>query len=115
MRLLVVDDDIIIRHYFVRTLRRHVDVEEASRLDEALAKVRSSPFDAVLTDERLPDGGGRVLLVQASLLQPRCRRLLMSVEPAATENGRPYERSFTKVGGLPQAVMWIRALASPDR
>ncbi|MBN9163034.1 MAG: hypothetical protein BGO98_15220 [Myxococcales bacterium 68-20] len=115
MRVLVVDDDIIIRHYFVRTLRRHVEVEEASGVTEALAKLRTIPFDIVLTDEHMPDGSGRALLAQASRLQLHCRRILMSADELVLNESSIHERSFAKVGGLPHVVAWIRAAASQSQ
>lgn len=112
MRVLVVDDDIIIRHYFVRALRRHVEVEVASGVVEALAKLRTTPFDIVLSDEHMPDGSGRALLAQASQLQSHCRCILMSADELVLDEGCAHERFFAKVGGLPHAVAWIRAATS---
>jgi DNA-binding NtrC family response regulator len=112
MRLLVVDDDIIIRHYFLRSLRRHVDVHDAAGMRDALTKLHAMPFDVVLADERLPDGSGRVLLARARLLQPHCRRVLMSGHDVVLDENASYERFFAKLGGLPSLVTWIRVVAS---
>lgn len=109
MRVLVVDDDIIIRHYFLRTLRRHAEIEAASGVAEALAKLRSTPFDIVVADENMPDGSGRALLAQARVMQARCRRVLMSGDDLDVDDSGNYERFFPKIGGLPQVVAWVRA------
>jgi DNA-binding NtrC family response regulator len=112
MRVLVVDDDIIIRHYFVRTLRRHVEVEEASCVAEALAKFRAASFDVVIADERMPDGSGRALLARVSRLQSRCRRILISGHEVEADPDDSYERFFGKLGGLPNVVTWVRSVAA---
>lgn len=115
MRVLVVDDDIIIRHYFVRSLRRHVDVEEASGVMPALAKIHALPFDIVITDEHMPDGSGRTLLAQVRMLQAHCRRILMSGNDVHLEASDVHERFFAKAGGLTQLVAWVCAVASEAR
>lgn len=113
MRVLVVDDDIMIRHYFVRALRRHVnvDVDVAGGVTEALAKFRVAPFDIVISDERMPDGSGRALLTCIRRLR-RCRCILMSADDVTARPEDCYECFFAKRGGLSNVVAWVHAVAT---
>lgn len=61
LTLLVVDDDLAVGRAVARILRSKVIVELASGVDEALEKLRSCPFDLVLSDLQMPAGGGRRL------------------------------------------------------
>ena len=110
MRILVVDDDIIIRHYFVRSLRRHADVHEAADIAGARAKMQITSFDVIVADAHLPDGSGICLLEEARTLQAACLGILMSTDDTVLAKGP--ERSFPKVGGLVQIVALIRATPS---
>jgi len=110
MRVLVVDDDIIIRHFFIRSLRRYVDVEQARGVVEALSKLRSTRFDAVIADEYMPDGSGRALLAQVRALQSSCRRALISADEMLV-HGPECEEFFPKIGGLARSIAWIRVLS----
>jgi DNA-binding NtrC family response regulator len=112
MRVLVVDDDIIIRHFFLRALRRHAEVHEATGVVDALSKLRSTTFDVVIADEHMPDGTGRALLAQARTMQARCWRVLMPRRDVAIGKSDSFDRVFPKLGGLPQLVAWLRALAA---
>lgn len=113
MRVLVVDDDIIIRHYFVRMLRRYVEVEAASCVNDALSRLGQAPFDVIIADELMPDGIGRALLARVRQMQPQCRRILMSgYDLVIDSDDRSYERFFAKLGGLPDVVAWVRYAAA---
>ncbi len=60
MKILVVDDSKVMRSLVVRVLKAagHTDVTEACSGKEALAVVRSAPFDFVLTDWNMPEMDG---------------------------------------------------------
>ncbi|MFO0630518.1 MAG: response regulator [Polyangiales bacterium] len=62
LRLLLVDDEPLLRAVAVRVLRPH-EVVEAGSVDEALSRVTEDPhFDAVLCDLMLPDRPGTDLV-----------------------------------------------------
>lgn len=115
MRVLVVDDDIMIRRFLLRSLRRHAEVHEAPGAIAALSNIRASAFDVVITDEHMPDGSGRALLAQVRTILPRCRRILMSAEDFVLEQGGDYDAFFPKLGGLPRLVAWVRVAAAKRR
>ncbi|HVP68852.1 MAG TPA: response regulator [Anaeromyxobacteraceae bacterium] len=62
MRLLIVDDSKAMRTLIIRTVRSagyaNVAIEEATNGAEALAAVRASPPDLVLTDWNMPEMSG---------------------------------------------------------
>ena len=63
MRLLVVEDEPDLAHAVLDHLRAQTHaVDHAPTLDEAEAAVRSTPYDLVLLDLRLPDGDGLTFL-----------------------------------------------------
>lgn len=62
-KILIVDDDSIIRRFLTKELSREGYLcQEAGSVGEALAKMESVPFDLVLLDVRMPDGSGMDLL-----------------------------------------------------
>lgn len=61
-RLLLVDDDAQVLATHARQLRGHYDVEVASSVDAALARIALGGFDAVVCDLTMPGGGGERLL-----------------------------------------------------
>ncbi len=61
--VLIVDDEADIRELLVLTLSRMgVDADSASSLQEAMAALKSRPYELCLTDMRLPDGDGLQVL-----------------------------------------------------
>ncbi len=63
MRLLVVEDERDLAHAVLDHLRAHNHAaDHAATLDEAEAAVRTTRYDLVLLDLRLPDGDGLTLL-----------------------------------------------------
>lgn len=63
MRLLVVEDEGDLAHAVLDHLRAHSHAaDHAATLDEAEAAVRTTRYDLVLLDLRLPDGDGLTLL-----------------------------------------------------
>jgi len=66
-RVLLVDDDALLRRSLARFFRaQSASVSEAKSVAEALPLLSGEP-DLVLTDVRLPDGGGRRIVEIASL------------------------------------------------
>src|SRR5215470_3164280 len=61
--VLIVDDEADIRELLVLTLSRMgVDADAASTIQEAQAALLARPYDLCLTDMRLPDGDGLMML-----------------------------------------------------
>ena len=70
-RLLVVDDELNMRRILGAILRGDGhDLVEAASVDEARRAFASSPFDLVVTDQRLPDGDGLSLLASCREVDP---------------------------------------------
>lgn len=64
-KILVVEDEDIIRSALKRLLERHsFDVSEAASVDEALSLLKSGQFDLVISDLRLPKAPGTDLIEQ---------------------------------------------------
>ena len=116
LRVLLVEDQIVLRRVLARSLRVRADVDEAERLHEAFDRVRTATYDIVVTSDELPDGSGRVLLERVLALQSRCRRALMSscdlqLEPRA----RTSARSTSRPSCLRSSSGWINCERSCSR
>lgn len=83
-----------------------MDVHEAANVAEASSLLAAVTFDAIVSDQHLPDGTGHALLRCAATLQAHCRRVMMSGAPldAPLEEAVPF---FSKVGGLGHVVAWV--------
>ncbi len=80
-RVLVVDDEPLVRWSIAETLRAHgCDIVEASDAQGALDIVRDSATapDAVLLDLKLPDNGDLTLLAAVRRLLPKVPVILMT-------------------------------------
>jgi DNA-binding NtrC family response regulator len=66
MKILVVDDEQLVRWFLERTLSKGgVEVVTASDLEEALEKLDAGAFDLVIVDLRMPGGSGIELIEKA--------------------------------------------------
>jgi DNA-binding NtrC family response regulator len=103
LRILVVDDDPLVLKAVGRMLSAIADVDLASGVREATLRIAAAPYDVVLSDDSMPDGGGRSLLSRVRDEYPQCRRLLMSGDALATDVDPPYEAliHFTGRGLFP--------------
>jgi response regulator RpfG family c-di-GMP phosphodiesterase len=79
-RVLYVDDEPSLCRAFARLFRQdtHLQVATAASPEEALALLRSEPFDVVISDLRMPGMTGIQLLSTARGIRPEMRRLLVS-------------------------------------
>lgn len=79
-RILVVDDEALIRWSLTQTLEDHgFEVTQASNAAEALTRAASDePFHAVLLDFRLPDSSDLNLLLRMRQLLPTASVILMT-------------------------------------
>lgn len=66
-RVLVVDDERIVRHAVRLALESSYEIEEAVSGPDALEKVRINPPDAFILDIRMPKMDGRQLALRLSL------------------------------------------------
>lgn len=81
-RLLVVDDEAVIRVLFKDLLGRHYELEEASTAEEALAALSTRTFDLVIADKNLPGLSGLELAEQARKVNPSQKIILMTGYPS---------------------------------
>jgi CheY-like chemotaxis protein len=81
-RLLVVDDEAIIRMVFRDLMGKECEVLEAADVDEALDLLRQGPVDLIVTDKNLPERTGLELAREARRLSPTSRVILMTGYPS---------------------------------
>jgi DNA-binding NtrC family response regulator len=89
-RLLLVDDEPDILDFLERALRRRYQVTRFSDPAAALAAVKVSAFDVLITDQKMPGVSGLELLEVVASLHPDTVRVLLS--------------GFTDVPEIAQAV-----------
>jgi DNA-binding NtrC family response regulator len=78
-RILVVDDEVVLRNNLVRFLARSGhDAEGAGTAEQALSLLESNDFAVVLTDLRMPGMGGGALLAEIARRYPETRVLVMT-------------------------------------
>jgi DNA-binding NarL/FixJ family response regulator len=80
--ILVVEDDVHTRDYFVETLAGDVTVRRvhgASCLADGIAMLEEDPPDVLLVDLGLPDGNGIELILHAREHSPTTRAMVISV------------------------------------
>ena len=78
-RILIVDDEINMRRILAANLAtdRHA-VTEASGVAEATAQLAANRFDAVITDQKMPDGEGLEILARAREIDPAVAVVLLT-------------------------------------
>ena len=77
--ILVVDDDLAMREMLASLFREHgYRAEEASRADEALARLAEAEFDVVLSDIRMPGKSGIEMVGDVKRLRPAAPVILMT-------------------------------------
>ena len=78
-RILVVDDDHLMREFLDETLRRaDYSVDLASTGDEALERIKSKEYDVILSDIRMPKKSGMELLKAVRENSPQSKIMLMT-------------------------------------
>ncbi len=78
-KLLVVDDEPVIRNFLVRVLKREgYDVRAASDGQQALRILAAEPFDLLLTDIKMDRMDGVALLAEAKALYPDIAVILLT-------------------------------------
>ncbi|MHB8874957.1 MAG: hybrid histidine protein kinase/response regulator SinK [Myxococcaceae bacterium] len=81
-RLLVVDDEAIIRAVFVELMGRECEVVEAETAEEAIGHLRHGTFDLVVSDKNLPGQSGLDVAIEARRLSAGSRVILMTGYPS---------------------------------
>jgi len=133
-RILVVEDETYVRESIERILRaRGFDVGAASGVEEAMRALARAPVDVVLTDLRMPEGGGLEMVRRAIAVDPQipvvvltghgtvasaveCMKsgatdyLLKPIDPEALELA--LERAMG-ARALAREVAYLRAVAAP--
>lgn len=70
-KILIVDDETIVRNFLAETLRRkNLDVTTAENGQKALAALKETTFDMVITDMKMPDLTGIDILRKVKELSP---------------------------------------------
>ena len=79
MKILVVDDEQLVRWFLERALKRwgHNVVSTATK-DDALALMHDIDFDMLVTDLRMPAGNGAELIEKVSILAKKPRIIVCS-------------------------------------
>lgn len=78
-RILVVDDDALVRRSLSRHLGHEAQVHEAASGEEAIAKLRAGlDVHVMLVDYAMPGLSGIEVLRESRLMAPRARRILMT-------------------------------------
>lgn len=78
-RILVVDDDKLMREFLDETLHRsNYSVDLASTGDEAFKKIQSKEYDVILSDIRMPKMSGMELLKAVKENSPQSKVMLMT-------------------------------------
>lgn len=71
-KVLVVDDEILMREFIAETLKRNkIDVVTANNGQDALKRLKETTFDLVLTDMKMPDITGIDLIRQGKEIAPK--------------------------------------------
>lgn len=84
-RLLIVEDDALVRHALMRQLNRNFAVEGAGNGHEAMAAVATARFDLVLTDYAMPDQSGVALAKALRAGGFRAPIVLLTAVPTALD------------------------------
>ncbi len=83
-KVLIVDDEAVVRDVLSRLLGRESDVAVAQTEDaeSALTLLRDERFDVLITDKNLPGMGGVELISQARRLRPQIEAMLVTGYPS---------------------------------
>lgn len=116
MRVLLVDDDTMLRDALARRLRScGMSVDAAPGVAKALELLARSAYCIVISDEDMSDGYGHMLLATVAKHQPACRRALMSGRAAPAGIEVVWERFFSKPEDVNAILAWSTAQARARR
>lgn len=112
-RLLIVDDEFMVRRALARMLGRDYEVTTLPSADEALARLSSGDcWDAILSDVMMPGMDGVEFAARAVELAPHLvgRIILMTGNLSALDGSAPRAAREVPVIGKPMDVTALRAL-----
>jgi two-component system chemotaxis response regulator CheY len=103
VRILVVDDDRLVRSAMVRTLRRAsgVEVEDFADGEEALARCQAAAFDVAVLDLKMPVLDGVTLALRLREKLPAIRLIFVTADPHGELAQRAREMKPTAVLAKP--------------
>ncbi len=79
MKILVVDDEQLVRWFLDRALRKNGhDVVMASNISEALEKLNADKIDMMFVDLRMPEGSGKELIEKMGKFAPKPKVVVCS-------------------------------------
>jgi DNA-binding response OmpR family regulator len=94
-RILVLDDEAVIRLMFRDLLGKEYDVVEAATAEEALAALPTKPFDLVLADKNLPGASGLDVAMEIRRSYPGLKLMLMTGYPSLVTAQQSVELGLT--------------------
>jgi DNA-binding NtrC family response regulator len=78
MKVLVVDDEQLVRWFLERALKKwgH-EVTSVSNIQDAMTNLDGGGFDVLFTDLRMPDGNGTQLINQIETVPDVCKHIVV--------------------------------------
>ena len=81
LKVLVVDDEDLVRQMIARLLRRNgIACEQTASLEEAVPRIDSEHFDILITDQNMPGDSGAELLTFVNMKSPETATIMISGE-----------------------------------
>ncbi len=119
-RVLVMDDDRLVRAAFVRGLSRHYELVEASSAEEALtllatAAANGARFDVIVADLTLPGMDGMAFFDELTRLYPELEPRVLFVTGGSTSSRAEQFLRRTKNEVLLKPVMHERLRQAIER
>ncbi len=117
-RILVVEDNIMVRESFTELLRdRGYAVEQAGDGEEALELLRTKPVDLAIIDVMMPTMGGLEFRQRLSDTTPSIATILVTGQPARVEELVEDDPEFQsgKISILYKPVHPVKLLAEVDK
>ncbi len=87
IHVLYVDADADLSKRVKRSLSRSFVMTMVTNAAEARSRLAEAKFQAIVTDDHLPDGSGRALLEEVKAKHPDCWRILVSADEVSTPEG----------------------------
>jgi DNA-binding NarL/FixJ family response regulator len=120
LRVLLVDDEVLVLRAWRRLFARSYDLVTASSGAEAMAAVQHRSFDVVVTDQWMPGMYGTELLAWLRSTYPACGRVLISAHldvhcMLAATNDAEADRTLNKTGNAAELRESIAAAAERGR
>ena len=98
LRVLFVDDEVMVLRGYHRLLRNRFDIEVKPGGAEALAGLELSSFDVIVCDLRMPNMNGREFLTRAREIAPHVRQIVLTgtIDAERVLAGHPVFRLLSK-------------------